>query len=168
MKLFITLLISGILSIPNAFSQNLTMSQILQIRNMDLGRATDFLTSKNWEFIEADEETEDSLGSIEFAFQKNVYNDSANSFFSYYFSEVYDIRRLSLQIHNKAKYTEYLNAIKGYGCKLINSSVEDGKIVQLYRGATTTFKITSSKSQNEYGVNSQIWRIDIRSNDDSY
>ncbi|WP_139375424.1 hypothetical protein [Sphingobacterium nematocida] len=157
---------SGILSISSVFSQNLTMSQILQIRKMDLGTATDFLSSKNWEFIEADEETEDSLGSIQFAFQKNAYNDNANSFFSYYFSEAYNIRRISLQIHNKAKYTEYLNAIKGYGCKLINSSVEDGNIVQLYRGATTTFSIISSKSQNGYGVDSQIWRINIRSNDD--
>ena len=69
-------------------------------------------------------------------------------------------------MNKKIKYNEYINSIKGYGCKLINSKVEDGDIVKIYRGATTTFKVISSTSSNFYNEEKAVWQIFIVSNDD--
>jgi len=142
------------------------MAQLLNIRKMDIGRATEYLNARNWEFLEAEEEEETTLGTISFGYNKNYYNDNAESFLYYYFSEEYDLVRLSIQVHKKNKFTEYLNAIKSYGCKLINSTVKDGRVIQTYQGATTTFIISSYTTKNSYNVDSGVWNITLRGNND--
>jgi hypothetical protein len=49
---------------------------------------------------------------------------------------------------------------------MISSTVENGNLVKVYRGATTTFKITSSTSENSFNVESANWQIFVLSNDD--
>jgi hypothetical protein len=46
------------------------MAQLLNIRKMNIGKATDYLSTKNWDFVEAEEETEDKIGSVTFAYNK--------------------------------------------------------------------------------------------------
>ena len=150
----------------NALAQNLTLAQILEIKKMDLGNAEEYLTVKGWEFKNAEEPTDDKLGIASFTYNKSETSDLAESFLKYFYDSYSDITRINIQISKKVKYTEYLNSIKGYGCKLINSKVENGKIVKIYRRATTTFEIKSSTSSNYYNEESAIWTIFIVSNDD--
>src|SRR5690606_24242045 len=103
------------------YAQNLTMAQLLNIRKMNIGEVTDYLSNRNWDFVEAEDETDEKLGSITFAYEKSDMNENAQSFLIYYFSDVYDTRRVMIQINKKVKYTEFVNAIKSYGCKLIES-----------------------------------------------
>jgi hypothetical protein len=67
---------------------------------------------------------------------------------------VYDVQRVTIQINKKSKYNEFIAAIKGYGCKLIESTVENGSIKQVYQGAITTFIISSITAKNFYNVDS--------------
>jgi hypothetical protein len=161
------LLLSALLLITNSvLTQNLTLAQILEIKKKDLGNAEEYLTAKGWEFLEAEEPTFDRLGIATFAYNKSEISRSAESFLTFFYSSYSDQTRINIQVNNKTKYNEYINSIKGYGCKLINSKVEDGTIVKIYRGATTTFEVTSTTSSNFYYQETAIWHIFIVSNDD--
>lgn len=149
------------------FSQNLTMSQLVQVRKMNIGEITNFMTQKNWELLSASEETDDSFGELVFAYEKSIYDDKAISFLYYTFSEDLAITRVSIQVNIKSKYNEYMNAIKGYGTKYIGSTVSDKKIFQLYKGATTSFIISNGTTDNYYNANKPYWNIELRSNDDN-
>jgi hypothetical protein len=150
----------------NVLSQNLTLAQILEIKKKDLGNAEEYLTAKGWEFKEAEEPTSERLGNATFTYKKSNMSDLAESFLIYYYSRYSKKTRISIQVNKKVKYNEYINSIKGYGCKLINSEIEDGNIVKVYRGATTTFKVSSSTSSNIYNEETAIWFILITSNED--
>lgn len=165
-KIITLLFIATIASVQFNYAQNLTMNQLVNMRKMDVGGVTNILNQKNWEFIDADEETDDILGNVSFAYQKSVYDDNATSFLSYYFSEELQIKRISIQVNSRLKYNEYLSAIKKFGCKDIGSKVIDGKIYQLYQGATTSFIISNGITQNSYNVNTSYWNFELRDNDD--
>jgi hypothetical protein len=155
------LLLSAFLLISNSvLSQNLTIAQLLEIKKKDLGNAEEYLTAKGWEFNDAEEPTYDKLGNATFTYNK------AESFLQFYFSSYSDITRISIQVNKKAKYNEYINAIKSYGCKLIDSKIEDGGIVKIYRGATTTFRVLSNTSSNFFNEETAFWHIFIASNED--
>ncbi len=147
-------------------AQNLTMGQLLEVRKKTLGDVEDYLTAKNWEFSAATEPSLGKMGKATFTFLKNFTSDRAQSFLTYYYSEVSSDTRINIQVHKKEKYTEDVNAIRAFGCKMISSKVENGQIVKVYRGATTTFEITSGTVENEYNEDSAIWTFFILSNDD--
>ena len=151
----------------NLYSQNLTLSQLLELRKKNLGKAEEFLTSKGWEFMEAEEPKIETLGTATFTYKKSEIYDGAESFLIFLFTtDAIDENRINIQVNKKEKYNEYLGAIKGYGCELISSKVKDGNIVKVYRGATTTFRITASTSENYYNNETAIWFFFIVSNDD--
>ncbi len=147
-------------------AQNLSMSQLLEVKKKDLGNAEEYLTAKGWEFLDAEEPKNDKLGKATFTYNKSDMSSRAESFLTFLYSNYSDKTRISIQVNKKEKYNEYLAAIKAYGCKLLNSKVEDGSIVKIYRGATTTFEISASTSTNFYNEETAIWHIFIVSNDD--
>jgi len=161
------LLLSAFLLISNSvLSQNLTIAQLLEIKKKDLGNAEEYLTAKGWEFKDAEEPTYGKLGNATFTYKKSDISDLAESFLILYYSSYSDKTRISIQVNNRIKYNEYMNAIKGYGCKLIDSKIEEGIIVKIYRGATTTFIVLSSTSSNFYNEETAVWFISIASNED--
>ncbi len=91
---------------------------------------------------------------------------TAESFLTFFYSKFSDNKRVKIEVHKKEKYTEYVNTIKGYGCKMISSRVENGRIVKVYRGATTTFEIQTESSENIYNEETAGWSFFIASNDD--
>jgi hypothetical protein len=150
----------------SVLSQNLTLAQILEIKKKDLGNAEEYLTAKGWEFKDAEEPTYDKLGNATFTYNKSDMSDLAESFLTFFYSSYSDKTRISIQVNKKVKYNEYINAIKSYGCKLIDSKIEDGGIVKIYRGATTTFRVSSSTSSNFFNEETAVWNIFIVSNED--
>lgn len=147
-------------------SQNLTMSQILEIKKKDLGNVEEYLTFKGWEYMEASEPTIDKLGVASFSYNKNDMFGKAQSFLTYIYDDYSDVNEIIIQVNNREKYTEYLTAIKGYGCKMISSKVENENIVKIYRGATITFKVMTSVTKNDFNQNKAVWIFDIYSNED--
>jgi hypothetical protein len=147
-------------------SQNLTIAQILEVKKKDLGNVEEYLSSKDWVFLDAEAPSYEKLGQASFAYNKSDRSDNAESFLTYFYDIDSDISRIWIQVGKIAKYTEYINSIKAYGCKLIKSNVEDGNIVKIYRGATITFKITSSIGENYYNDDVSVWYILITSNED--
>jgi hypothetical protein len=147
-------------------AQNLTLSQILEIKNKDLGNAEEYLTLKGWEFLNAFEPTEGKMGKATFTYNKSDSSDLAESFLTYFYGVYSGDTRIHIQISKKIKYNEYVNTIKNYGCKLLDSKIESGRIIKIYRGATKTFEVSSSTSTNIYNEDVASWSIFIVSNED--
>jgi hypothetical protein len=152
----------------NLFSQNLTLSEILKIKKMDLAKAEEYLTNKGWEFTDAEEEANGKMGSASFAYDKSEFSDKATSFITYYFSSYNLSKRINVQLHSKMKYNEYLSSIKSFGCKLLATKVIDGNIDKVYQGATTTFIISTSTSLNYNEVESSSWQFFLLDNNDFF
>ncbi len=162
----ITTLFIIILACNTSFAQNLSLVQLLELRKKELGNAEEYLIAKGWEFSEAEQPTDGKLGKATFTYKKDDMSDRAESFLTYMYNDYFSTTRISIQVNKKIKYTEYVNTIKSLGCKLISSKVEDGDLIKVYRGVTTTFKITSSTSTNFYNENTAVWHIFITTNED--
>lgn len=165
MKILFTLLLFGLSITSN--SQNLTVEEILSLRKKDIANVEEHLTAKGWMFLSSEEGKDGDLNYADFAYNKSTYNDNADSFLSYFYSETSAITRIKLQIHSPAKYNAYLARIKSFGCKLIDSNVSESLIEKVYQGATTTFRITIETKKSEYESSSYTsYRILIMANSD--
>ena len=138
----------------------------MELKKKDLGNAEEYLTARGWEFSEATEPTYEKLGTATFTYNKSDMSGAAQSFLTYFYNSFSDKTRISIQVNSIIKYNGYINSIKNYGCKLIKSKIEDGRIVKIYRGSTTTFKVTSTKAQNIYDEETVVWNLFIVSNED--
>lgn len=132
------------------YSQNLTFEEINKLRKKNFIEVEEFLTTKNWVIIASNMDVSKELDNVVFAYKKSSIGDEAESFITYHFTEHSSKRkRVAVQLHNIEIYKNYLSKIKSYGCKLINSSVEEDQIKKVYQGATTTFIITVSIVKNQ-------------------
>ncbi len=150
-----------------SYSQNLTLDELIRLRKKDIAGVEEFLTAKNWSFLSSEEPKSDTLGSATFAYGKNDYDDKAQSFIIYYYSDNSWFKRIFIQVVSKEKYNFFLARIKSLGCKLIDSSISDGRIKKVYQGATTTFIINiSSKKEEIFEVTKSSYHINIIENYD--
>ncbi len=159
-SLFVVCLSNFILS-----AQNLTLNQLLEIRSKNLGYAEEFLVNNNWDLMNASEADENDVTIVSFVFNKNYYPIKESSLIGLIYNSDVNDNALSLQIVDKTKYIEYINTIKKLGCELILNEVEDGKIIKVYKGATTTFEIRSSRGSDSI---STIWTMTITTNERYY
>lgn len=146
------------------FSQNLTIHEILKFKNMNLSQIEEYVSLKGWEFSSSNEETESSLSYVTFTYQKSYTSNNAVSFLNCIKSNTENVTRILIQVNNIKKYNEYINTIKSFGCKLVDSSVGKNEIIKIYKGKTTTFKITSTTSENDFDSDVTIWNFFITSN----
>lgn len=151
-------------------SQNLTINELASLRKKSFGNVEEILSNKNWTFLEGDQPTSEKLGSAVFAYNKEEYSDKSKSFIDFLYNNTEDNaiceHRIVLQFFDKTKYNSYVNSFKTIGCKLIKSIIEDGNIVKVYQGETTTFKVTIITKKNEMGVTATIYKFFILSNVD--
>lgn len=147
------------------YGQNLSLSQLMSLRTMDLDDAETYLTQRGWNYKDSEEETDTTLGLVNFVYGTNGDFNYAESFlrklFSYSGTNV-----IAIQIGKQNKYLEYLSAVKSFNPQLIFSGPEDGRLVKTYQGATTTFKFETTTANTYSGNEKASWMLTIYSNDD--
>ncbi|QTV04864.1 hypothetical protein [Faecalibacter bovis] len=148
----------------SAFAQNLTLSEVLAIRKMELGDADEFLTAKGWNFLSA-EEFEDSSEAI-YTYKKSLYEDIAESFLHYNYSTYNDRITVGIQVNSNTKLNTYVNQIKAWGGKLVKSYIEDGEVIKIYQGSTMTYIISTSSQTNNFDALQTYHFISIITNED--
>jgi hypothetical protein len=127
----------------------------------------EYLTTKGWEFVRVEDPTTESLGKLVFAYDRSEYSSEfAESYLYYLYSIDGNIKRVATQISNQNKYLEFLEKVKSYGCKLYKSKVENGSIVKVYRGKTTTFEFRISSGVDENLAGTATHHLAIFSNED--
>ena len=148
----------------STFAQNLTLNEVLAIKKMELGEADEFLNSKGWDLLNAFEFEEYSEAI--YSYQKSNFDDTAQSFLHYNYSKSYDKIVIGIQINSNAKLNNYINQIKSWGGKLMNSYIEDGEVIKIYKGTTMTYIISTSSQTNKYDAQETVHFLNIFSNKD--
>ena len=166
MKTKIFLLIAFLYAI-NITSQNLTLSEVLKVRKMSIGEVEEYLTKKKWKFFGGDEPSKDDLGVLNFAYNVGL-NDRAECWLYYYFSDESDLKRIAIETLDEKKYNEYLNQIKKWGGKMIDSKFEEKEIVKIYKGSTMTYVIRTGTSDGVplLGSKQTVFSIIAMTNED--
>lgn len=164
MKIKLTLVF--ILIYTLSFSQNLTLDELIGLRKRDLATVEEKLTLKGWSFIRGEEPQSGNLGKATFAYNKSSYEDKAESFINYLYSDFSDRKRIDIQIVKKEKYNLFLARIKALGCKLIDSNISDGNIKKIYQGATLTFIISIATQKEDYSSTSTLYHFFVIENSD--
>lgn len=149
-----------------SFSQNLTLDELISLRKKNLALVEEKLTLKGWSYISGEEPQNGNLGNATFAYNKSTYEDKAESFIKYFYSEISEKKRIEIQIVKKEKYNLLLGRIKSLGCKLINSNISDGNIKKIYQGATLTFIISISTQKDDFSSTSTLYNFFIIDNSD--
>ncbi len=166
------LLIVTILSLSNLYSQNLTIDELVSLRKKSFGNVEEILSKKNWTFLNGSEANSETMGSANFAFNKQDFSDDAESFFEFVYNNTENEEicnhRILFQFFNKVKYTNYINRLKALGCKLIKTKIEDGNIIKIYQGSTTTFQISIIADKNELGITKTRYHFFIIGNVDYF
>jgi hypothetical protein len=149
-----------------SFSQNITLDELISLRKKDLATVEEKLTLKGWNYIRGEEPEIGNLGTATFAYNKSSYEDKAEAFINYLYSDVSDRKRIDIQIVKKEKYNLFLGRIKALGCKLIESNISDGNIKKIYQGATLTFIISISTQKDDFSSTLTFYHFFIMDNSD--
>ena len=133
----------------------------------------------NWTISTSKQPDEENYGYISFDYNKDLIEDTVMGTFKYFYFKKKIFSKLSdgtisegtitsiyegedgkiyetpydsfvnLTIFSKDKYNNYLNGVKLFNPKLIESKIDsDGTIVKIYQGATMTFVFKISKIDN--------------------
>jgi hypothetical protein len=145
MKKHILILIF-IITASDITCQNLSLSELLKAREMTIGEVEEYLTKKEWKFFGGKEPTKEDFGFLNFAFNVGLI-DRAESWIYYFFSDDSETKRIAIHIFNEKKYNEYLNQIKNWGGKMIDSKFKDKEIVKIYKGSTMTYVISTGNTE---------------------
>ena len=154
----ISLILLAIISYT-AFSQNVTLDELLSLRKGNLAIVEEKLTNKGWDYSNGTEAETDALEQATFAYKKSFDGTRAESLILYINNENW--HRISIHISQKSIYNSYLARIKSLGCKLIKSKISNGAIEKVYQGKTMIFKITISSETNDNGFKSTLYNIFI-------
>lgn len=146
-------------------AQNLSLNELIALRKMDLDGVESFLTKKGWHYKTGESPEEGKLGMAHFVYGTAGDFDYAESFLTFYYP-VYGENRIGIQIGKSQKATEYLEAIKRFAPSPINTKVENGNLIKIYAGATTTFEFTTTKTRNSFGDDLASWFLFIVENED--
>jgi len=149
-------------------AQNLSFDQVINLRKQNLATVEEYLTSKNWSFLDGTEPTYERLGNATFTYKRSMYDDKAECFFKYMYSQNSDRKRISVQLVKKDIYNTYLARIKSLGCKLIKSEIVDGSLEKTYQGATTTIRISISTNKEDFYSSKTIYYFFILDNEDYF
>jgi len=150
-----------------SFGQNLTLSQVLSIRKLNIGNAEEYLTQRKWKFFGAKEPKDGYLGYLDFAYNVSTFDDKAESFLTLYYSNYSSSdNRILIQVVKEAKYNEYVNQIKAWGGKIIKSYVEDDRLYKIYQGSTMTYIVRTFTQDESIYSKKTVYDFLIMTNED--
>ena len=146
-------------------AQNLSLNELISLRKMSLDDAETYLTNKGWQYSKGSEAEEGKLGTAQFVLGSSGDFSFAESFLTI-IHQYGSVSRISIQVSKLPKYMEYLNGVKKFAPNPINTKIDDGDLVKIYVGATTTFEFATTTASTRYGSTKTTWNLLIAENDD--
>ncbi len=129
-KLLLSIL--TILFISNSFGQKLTLTDLTNLCNKrNWEDVNQFMLIKGWTYYNSEEGSDDKYNTITWSFNKEDYSDKAQGWFYLYTFDNYP-NKISYSIFNKTSYLLIQNSLVANGFKLIDSAIEDEKVVSTY------------------------------------
>lgn len=141
-----------ILTFSCVFSQNLTLEEIVNLRNEQFKDVKKLLLNKNWEIMHEHYSNEYKFGDIRFAFDKNNIDKQMPTYITlYHESNEISKNRIEFSLLNKEKFDSYLAQLKTSDFKYVNSKLDVNYTTEIYKNATTTIEVQTMPVENYYG-----------------
>lgn len=161
------LFISFVISTIYLNGQNLTIDQVISLRNKTVVEVEEFLISKNWELTGVTIPIDSTItsGVLSFAYNKNPISDRAECFISYYYlNPIIDNNKrgnqISIQLHNKTVYNKFISRLNEIGFKFKYSKVKEGEIIKIYKNDSLTVEVKNKTFKEEFTtINQYIFDI---------
>ncbi|OAB78890.1 hypothetical protein [Cochleicola gelatinilyticus] len=136
----------------SVFSQNLTVTQFLNLSEKTVGEVDEMMTANNWYFYKATDETEDTFANTKYVFNQPDYKlgGPADYFITYYFSENTKAQAIEIIFLKQEFYESLNNQIKNLKFNLESSSTENGNIVKIYAHKRDIIKVTIPPNFDNY------------------
>lgn len=158
------LLFFGLLITSVTFAQNLSLSQLMTLRKMSLEDAEIKLNNEGWQYSRGKAPVLNRLGHAEFVYGAEDDFQFAEAFLSFLYGTDSE-SRVVIQFSKLSKYRDYLTEVKGFSPTLIKNNIEEGNLVKVYQGKTTTFIFTSATTENKFGGDMPSWTLAIMDNE---
>ena len=107
-----------------SIAQGLTSTKLIDLCDQSLGEVQEYMTSNNWHFYLATDETEKNYGNAKFVYDRPKFDpmkDTAVYFSTYYYSEVDNSSAIEIYFRDKIYYESFLSQIASLKFKLIDS-----------------------------------------------
>jgi len=137
-----------LLTYLSIFGQKLTLNDLANLCNKknweDVNQA---LLAKGWVYYDSKKDSTYKYSTITWSFNKEYYNDKAKGWFYLFTYEGFP-NKISYIVFNKESYSLIQNSISSAGFKLVNSEIEDNKVISTYRNTSYTLKISTEKIED--------------------
>lgn len=148
MKRIVIYFILTIVCSSSLFAQKLTLRDLTTFcskKNWEDVNQT--LLAKKWTYYDSKKGSTYRYNTITWSFNKDRYSDKAEAWFYLYTYEGFP-NKISYSIFNKESYSVIQNSIASAGFKLINSEIEDNKLISTYSNSSYTLKIETEKRED--------------------
>lgn len=137
------------LFISNSYGQKLTLTDLTSLCNKkNWEDVNQFMLIKGWTYYNSEEGSDDKYSTITWSYNKEDYSDKAQGWFYLYTFDNYP-NKISYSIFNKTSYLLIQNSLVANGFKLIDSEIEDERVISTYSNLNYTLKISNSKRTDE-------------------
>ncbi len=149
MKKRIILILFALTLSSNLFSQKLSLTDLSTLCNQKNWQSVNqLLLNKGWTYYDSKKGDSDSYNTISWSFNKDEYSDKALGWFYLYTFEGYP-NKISYSIFNKPSYLLIQNSLITNGFKLIDSEIEDEKVISTYSNTGYILKISNAKRKDD-------------------
>lgn len=149
MRKRITLLLLTLIISSAVFGQKLSLTDLTNLCNKKNWQdVNQFMLTKGWTYYNSEKGDTDNYNTITWSYNKESYSDKAQGWF--YLSTFDDYpNKISYSIFNKASYLLIQNSLSTNGFKVVDSEIEDEKLISTYANTGYTLIITNAKSNDE-------------------
>ena len=125
-------------------AQNVTISNLINLYNLDITDSEEYMSKLNWNFTK-NYDDDDGLTYITFT-QKDTNNNLIH------LSKTYGENKfIGMSFYSRTKKISYISELKAKGFILLDKSMDNGNILERYIKNEIEFRI-STKPNNEYFI----------------
>lgn len=157
MKKNFTLVVLALFISTTLFAQKLSLTDLSTLCNKKNWQdVNQFMLVKGWTYYNSAKGDSDSYSTITWSYNKEDYSDKAQAWFYLYTFDEYP-NKISYSIFNKTSFLILQNSLIANGFKVVDSSIEDEKIITTYANSGYTLIVTNSKrAENDWSDTSYV------------
>ena len=149
MKKRITLILLTLIISSTLFGQKLSLTDLTNVCNKKNWQdVNQFMLVKGWTYYDSQKGDTDNYNTITWSYNKESYSDKAQGWFYLYTYDDFP-NKVSYNIFNKASYLLIQNSLTTSGFKLIDSEIEDEKVISTYANSGYILKISNAKRSDD-------------------
>ncbi len=145
MKKITFILTLSLITSLSVLGQKLTLTDLTTLcSKKNWEDVNQILLAKKWTYYDSEKGNTYKYNTITWSFNKDYYSEKAQAWFHLYTYEGYP-NKISYSVFNKESYSIIQNSIASAGFKLVNSEIEDNKIISTYSNANYTLIVSTEK-----------------------